>query len=191
VLLERTATPGGARFRGELLRYLGRAGLSVEAFVGCPPEWAAGIDGDWKRATDEWQKIGDPYERALELAAGRSAEACLEALDVLDELGAVAAGRQVRTVLRELGVARIPRGRLRTTRENPAGLTHRQVDVLALLATGLTNAEIADRLVVSTRTVDHHVSAILTRLEVGSRRDAARRAADLGLAPEIGSTVSV
>jgi DNA-binding NarL/FixJ family response regulator len=65
------------------------------------------------------------------------------------------------------------------------------VDVLALLATGLTNAEIADRLVVSTRTVDHHVSAILTRLEVGSRRDAARRAADLGLAPEIGSTVSV
>jgi DNA-binding CsgD family transcriptional regulator/tetratricopeptide (TPR) repeat protein len=191
VLLDRTTTPGGGRFRGELLRYLGRAGVSVDGSLGCAPEWAAGIGGDWKQAADEWQKIGDPYERALELASGRSTEACLEALEVLDELGAVAAGRQVRSVLRELGVARIPRGRLRTTRENPAGLTHRQVDVLALLATGLTNAEIADRLVVSTRTVDHHVSAILTRLDVGSRRDAARRAADLGLAPDIGSTVPV
>ena len=165
--------------------------LAVEEFPGCSPEWAAGIAGAWREAADEWEKIGDPYERALELASSRNVDACLEALDVLDDLGAVATGRHVRGVLRELGVTRIPRGRLRTTRENPAGLTERQVDVLALLATGLTNAEIADRLVVSTRTVDHHVSAILTRLEVGSRRDAARRAAELGLAPEVGSTVSV
>jgi len=191
LLLERTTTPGGVRFRGELLRYLGRAGLPVEEFPGCPSEWAAGIAGDWRQAADEWGKIGEPYERALELASGKSPEACLEALDILDDLGAVAAGRQVRAVLRGLGVARIPRGRQRATRENPAGLTHRQVDVLALLATGLTNAEIAERLVVSTRTVDHHVSAILTRLDVGSRRDAARRAAELGLSPEVGSTVSV
>jgi DNA-binding NarL/FixJ family response regulator len=97
----------------------------------------------------------------------------------------------VRAVLRELGATRIPRGRLRATRENPAGLTQRQVDVLALLATELTNSEIADRLVVSTRTVDHHVSAILTRLDVGTRRDAARRAAVLGLVSEVDSAVSV
>jgi DNA-binding CsgD family transcriptional regulator/tetratricopeptide (TPR) repeat protein len=191
LLMRRTTTPGAARSRGELLRYLGRAGLAVEEFPGCPPEWAAGIAGAWQQAADEWAKIGDPYERALELASSRNVDACLEALDVLDDLGAVAAGRQVRGVLRQLGVARIPRGRLRATRENPAGLTERQVDVLALLATGLTNAEIAERLVVSTRTVDHHVSAILTRLEVGSRRDAARRATELGLAPEVASTVSV
>jgi DNA-binding CsgD family transcriptional regulator len=191
LLLERTKAPGGARFRGELLRYLGRAGLPVTDFPGCEPQWAAGIAGDWRQAADQWEKIGDPYERALELASSRSTQPCLEALDVLDDLGAVAAGRQVRAVLREIGVVRIPRGRQRATRENPAGLTERQVDVLALLATGLTNAEIAERLVVSTRTVDHHVSAILTRLEVSSRRDAARRAAELGLAPEVGSTVSV
>ena len=93
VLLERTTTPGGARFRGELLRYLGRAGLPVEAFPGCPPDWAAGIAGDWRQAADEWEKIGDPYERALELAvaAGR-ADACMEALDILDDLGAVGRG---------------------------------------------------------------------------------------------------
>jgi DNA-binding NarL/FixJ family response regulator len=53
--------------------------------------------------------------------------------------------------------------------------------VLALLTEGLTNAEIADRLVVSTRTVDHHVSAILTRLGAPTRRDAVRMAADLRL----------
>jgi ATP/maltotriose-dependent transcriptional regulator MalT len=191
LLSARTTTPGAARFRGELLRYLSRAGLAVEEFPGCNPEWAAGIAGAWREAADQWEKIGDPYERALELASSRNVDACLEALDVLDDLGAVATGRHVRGVLRELGVTRIPRGRLRTTRENPAGLTERQVDVLALLATGLTNAEIADRLVVSTRTVDHHVSAILTRLDVGSRRDAARRAAELGLAPEVSSPVSV
>jgi ATP/maltotriose-dependent transcriptional regulator MalT len=191
LLLDRTTTPGSARFRGELLRYLGRAGLPAEPFPGCAPWWAAGIAGDWRAAAKAWEQIGDPYEQALELAAQRTTVACLEALDILDGLGAAATARQVRVTLRELGVARIPRGRSRSTRENPAGLTGRQVDVLALLATGLTNAEIAERLVVSTRTVDHHVSAILTRLEVTSRRDAARRAAELGLAMEPGSTVSV
>ena len=55
---------------------------------------------------------------------------------------------------------------------NPAGLTDRQLEVLQLLAEGLTNAEIADRLVVSVRTVDHHVAAILAKLNVGSRREA-------------------
>src|SRR4029450_3376797 len=66
------------------------------------------------------------------------------------------------------------------TRANPAGLTDRQLEVLALLAEGLTNAEIADRLVVSVRTVDHHVAAVLAKLNVGSRREAARAAAALG-----------
>ena len=191
VLMDRTTAAGAARTRGELLRYLGRAGRTVATFPGCPPEWAAGLSGSWQQAAEQWQRIGDPYERALELAGSRTTVACMEALDVLDGLGAVAAARQVRAVLRELGATRIPRGRLRATRENPAGLTQRQVDVLALLATGLTNSEIADRLVVSTRTVDHHVSAILTRLDVGTRRDAARRAAVLGLVSEVDSTVSV
>ena len=72
-----------------------------------------------------------------------------------------------------------PRGPQPATRANPAGLTGRQVDVLELLAEGLTNAEIAARLVVSTRTVDHHVSAILTRLGLSSRREVARIATRL------------
>ncbi len=88
----------------------------------------------------------------------------------------------MRRRLKNLGVQRIPRGPLPTTRVNPAGLTPRQVDVLALVAAGMTNAEIAERLVVSVRTVDHHVSAILGKLDVQTRRQAAAAAGTLELA---------
>ena len=65
--------------------------------------------------------------------------------------------------MRELGLS-VPRGPRESTRANPAGLTARQLEVLALLAAGLTNAEIADRLVVSPRTAEHHVAAVLAKL---------------------------
>jgi DNA-binding NarL/FixJ family response regulator len=83
------------------------------------------------------------------------------------------------------GVTSVPRGPTRRTRDNPAGLTDRQVDVLALLAGGMTNAEIADRLVLSVRTVDHHVSAILGKLDVATRQQATVRAVELGLRPAV------
>ena len=82
--------------------------------------------------------------------------------------------------MRELGL-RVPPGPREATRANPAGLTARQLEVLALLAEGLTNAEIAERLVVSPRTAEHHVAAVLTKLGATTRRDAARRAAELQL----------
>ena len=86
--------------------------------------------------------------------------------------------------LRELGVTRVPRRPTADTRAHPAGLTRRQADVLALIADGLTNAEIADRLVLSVRTVDTHVAAILDRLGVRSRREAAAVARTLDLEEE-------
>jgi DNA-binding CsgD family transcriptional regulator/tetratricopeptide (TPR) repeat protein len=172
--LERTAVRGAERYRGELLRLLVRCGQPARGFPGCPPEYALGIEGDWRGAAEAWRSLGAPYEQALELAAsGRPAE-LLEALRTLDRLGAVAAADIVRRELRRLGVARLPRRPKPSTRANPAGLTGRQLEVLGLLADGLTNAEIADRLVVSVRTVDHHVAAILSKLNVGSRREAAR-----------------
>ena len=103
----------------------------------------------------------------------------LEALAILDRIGAVPLARRVRAELRGRGARSIPRGPSTPTRRNPAGLTDRQVEVLRLLAEGLTNAEIADRLVVSVRTVDTHVAAILTKLGVSSRQEAARLSADL------------
>ena len=107
----------------------------------------------------------------------------IEALRTLDELGAVPAATMVRQRLRALGVIQIPRGPQTRTRDNPAGLTTRQLDVLVLLVEGLTNSEIAERLVLSPRTVDHHGSSILDKLGVATRRDAARVAADLGVTP--------
>ena len=103
---------------------------------------------------------------------------------MLEDLGAHAAVRHVRQRLRELGITRVPRRRHADTRAHPAGLTRRQADVLALIADGLTNAEIADRLVLSVRTVDTHVAAILDRLGVRSRREAAAVARTLDLEDE-------
>jgi DNA-binding NarL/FixJ family response regulator len=82
--------------------------------------------------------------------------------------------------MRELGI-RVPRGPRKTTRANPAGLTARQLEVLALLVEGLTNAEIAERLIVSQRTAEHHVAAVLGKVGASTRREAARRASELGL----------
>ena len=80
----------------------------------------------------------------------------------------------------------MPRGPQSATRSNPAGLTARQVEILGLLAEGRTNAEIAERLVVSVRTVDHHVSAVLQKLGLTGRREAARAAAALWDDPDGG-----
>jgi DNA-binding CsgD family transcriptional regulator len=179
VLLARTEHPGAAPFRGELLRYLARAGLPAEPFPGCPPAYAAGLRGDWREAAAAWQRAGDPYETALELVAG-DADAVVEGLNVLERLGAAPAAELARARLRELG-ARVPRGPRAATRANPAGLTSRQLAVLELLREGLTNAEIAERLVVSVRTVDHHVAAVLGKLDVKSRKQAAAAAEQMGL----------
>ena len=148
----------------------------------------AGLDvlaaGDWRAAAAGWEAIDAPYLTALELLDSGEVEPTLRALQILDELGAKPAAQIARRRLRELGVDRIPHGRRQTTRTNPAGLTSRQVDVLRLLAEGLTNAGIAARLVISEKTADHHVSAILAKLAVPTRGEAAAVARSLGVAPD-------
>jgi DNA-binding CsgD family transcriptional regulator/tetratricopeptide (TPR) repeat protein len=137
--------------------------------------------GRWREAAAAWRAAGCPYEYAAALADSRDPADLLAALAELDALGAGPLARRVRARLREVGVARIPRGPVEVTRRNPAGLTERQVEVLRLLGQSMTNAEIADRLVVSVRTVDHHVAAVLAKLGTRSRREAAARAAELGV----------
>ena len=100
VLLPRMWSTGWAYLRGELLRFLARAGVAAESFEGCPEGYAAGLRGDWRAATAAWESVGDPYERALELADSGEVEPTLEALRVLDELGAAAPAALVRLRLR-------------------------------------------------------------------------------------------
>jgi DNA-binding NarL/FixJ family response regulator len=97
------------------------------------------------------------------------------ALVTFTELGAAPAVALTTARLRELGAANIPRGPRRATKDNPHGLTTRQMEVLDLVSERLTNAEIAERLFLSERTVDHHVSAILTKLDVTTRDEATRK----------------
>ena len=123
---------------------------------------------------------GWTYDRALMLSLLEEEEPLVEAIEIARGLGAEPLTRRVAERMRELGL-RVPQGPREATRANPAGLTARQLEVLALLAEGLTNAEIAERLVVSTRTAEHHVAAVLTKLGAPTRREAARRASELRL----------
>ena len=103
------------------------------------------------------------------------------ALSIFQSLEAAPAAKLVTERLRATGARRISRGPRPATRANPVGLSDREVQVLILMADGLRNAEIAERLVVSTRTVDHHVSAVLAKLGARSRYEAGQKAIALGL----------
>lgn len=136
----------------------------------------AAMAGDRRKAAAEWHRIGDPYREALSLGEGES-DAVAQAVAILNRLGATRVRDHViqRAQERGLSVAATT-GPRATTLANPAGLTRRQMEVLALLDEGLSNAAIGERLFVSPKTVDHHVSAILGKLDVSSRGEAAAAA---------------
>lgn len=169
---------GFAPLRAELGYWLAKAGHEVAIGADSHP-YALQAAGRWREAAAAWRRARCPYEHAAAMAESPDPDDLLAALAELDALGAEPLARRVRRRLRELGAARVPRGPLATTRDNPAGLTDRQWEVARLLADGLTNAEIAARLVVSVRTVDNHVAAVFDKLGARSRRDIAARIAAL------------
>lgn len=162
---------------GPLAVWRRRAGLLDAVPAGLPEPYALELDGHPAAAATAWAVLGMPHAQALALLASAAAEDVRQAIDILDRTDAVGALPFARERLRALGVASVPRGRTRRTRENPAGLTDRQLEVLRLMAAGLPNREIAARLVLSTKTVEHHVAAVLAKLGVSSRTEAARLAA--------------
>ncbi|MEX1265030.1 MAG: LuxR C-terminal-related transcriptional regulator [Actinomycetota bacterium] len=125
--------------------------------------------------------MGCPYHQAQALADSSDEADLRQSLALLNALDAQPLARVVRDRLRAIGARRIARGPHRSTRRNPARLTEREVEVLAHVSVGRSNAEIAERLVVSPKTVDHHVSAILRKLGVHDRATAARLAERLAM----------
>ena len=147
----------------------------------CPIRSRSRCGGATRRPRRAWQLLGCPYEAAVVLSLADDAAAVSEAHERLREMGASPAAAIAARRLRERGVRGIVRGPRRATRRNPANLTARELDVLELVADGLSNSEIAERLFVLTRTVDHHVSAILRKLHVPSRGRAIAAAAASGI----------
>ncbi|HEX5466466.1 MAG TPA: LuxR C-terminal-related transcriptional regulator [Candidatus Limnocylindrales bacterium] len=149
--------------------------LPVEAPV------AHSMRGEHEAAAALWAEFDHPYEAAMAHFDSGTEAGLRRALELLAPLGAEAAAGVVRRALRDLGVQAVPRGARPTTRANPYQLTEREREVLTLVAGGLANGQIAERLFISERTVEHHVSAVLAKVGARSRVAAAREAIRLGL----------
>jgi DNA-binding CsgD family transcriptional regulator/tetratricopeptide (TPR) repeat protein len=168
---------------GDLLVWRQRAGLTAPAGDVSPPAEAE-LAGDHATASSLWSDLGCPYDAVLALAGAEEEPLLRRALTELQRLGATPAARIVARRLRARGVRDLPRGPYRAARQNPAGLTARELEVLALLTQRLPTADIARRLVLSPRTVDHHVSRIRAKLGVRTRTEAVAAAKQLGLAKD-------
>ena len=156
---------------GELAFWRWRAGDDLS-----PPDWIAEpfalqIAGDWRAAAEAWTRRGCPYEQALALMDGDEA-AQITALGIFERLGARPAMERLKQRMRTQGIRGIPRGPRSVARENPFGLTARELEVLTSLSEGLSNNAIARKLTLSTRTVEHHIASILQKMQVQSRNEA-------------------
>ncbi|HEX7705276.1 MAG TPA: AAA family ATPase [Thermoanaerobaculia bacterium] len=156
--------------RGDLALWMWRGGALETAPPGITEPYALQINGRWREAAAAFESAGRPYEAAAALLDGDEAEATHRALTILENLGAEVLCEYARRKLRRLRA----RGPRTSTREQPAGLTRREVEILELLDEGLRNTDIAERLFVSPKTVDHHVSSILSKLGARTRGEAAR-----------------
>ena len=166
----------------ELAVWRHRAGLGAAKPAAAGSPYGLQLAGSWDAARASWVEAGCPYQAALCLADAGDEAGLRLALEELLVLEARPAAAIVARRLRDRGVMSVPRGPRATTRQNQYGLTARELEVLVLVNEGLQNGQIADRLVVSVRTVDHHVEAILRKLGAKTRADARVAATSLGMA---------
>jgi DNA-binding CsgD family transcriptional regulator len=158
---------------GELARWMHITGGQPPP-VRCAQIFALELAGDWSLAAQAWERLGCGYDAALARLAG-DVPALAQALHTFESLGARPAAAIAKARLRAQGARYGTRGPRSGTRANPHGLTTRQLEILELIGDGLTGPQIAARLHISPKTADHHVTAILAKLDVRSRVEAARK----------------
>ena len=168
--------------RGEIGAWLRRTGSPRPPRGELAEPYRLQTAGEWEEAARLWTGLGCPYEAALALHDTGDEVALRQALKIFTGLGAPAAAQLTRHTMRRLGIRSIPAGPRTATRADPLGLTRREREVLELICAGHSNAEIAAKLFISAKTVDHHVSAVLAKLGTPTREAAAAHAARLGLA---------
>jgi len=159
-----------------------RGDCAMTDLTGLAEPFALEIAGCGAEAAAIWRERGFPLEEARALASTGVESHLREAHAIFGHLNARRDLARTVRALRACGATQIPRGPRAETRSNAAGLTARELDVLSLVIEGRTNREIADQLFLSHRTVGHHVSAILGKLDIESREAACERAVALGLA---------
>ena len=159
-------------FVGELGYWLWKGGALHEPDPIAAAPWAMQMRGDLAGAAEKWLARGCQFEAARALVDAEDEGHLRQALAIFERLRSVWGVTTATRRLRELGFGRIPRGPRSSTRAHPAGLTRREQEILQLIADGESNGEIAGRLFVSPKTVEHHVSSILTKLGVSRRSDA-------------------
>ena len=167
--------------RGAVAAWLQRTGSARASPGQLTGPYQCQIDGEHARAGQLWTQLGCPYEAALSLLDAADEGSLREALRIFTDLGATATAHITRKKMRTLGIRSIPVGPRTATRAHPLGLTQREHEVLDLIVIGHSNAEIAEQLFISAKTVDHHVSAVLAKLGAPSRQAAASQAVRLGL----------
>jgi ATP/maltotriose-dependent transcriptional regulator MalT len=165
---------------GQLAFWMWRAGERDIPLARLAQPYALMIQEDWRAAAMAWQQIGCPFERAIALAEGDD-PAKREALEIFEQLGAPPASEFLRKELRARGVKGIPQKTGPAKQKNPAAMTSREIEILRLIAQGLSNPSIAEKLIISVGTVKAHTASIYSKLGVKNRVQALARAQELGL----------
>ena len=166
---------------GDLATWLRRLGLLDQSPTSVATPYRLFLAGAYAEAAGWWGQAGAVFDEAMVQADSGDPALRAQGIERLDLLGAAATADHLRRRLRQQGVSNVPQRPRLSTRANPAGLTNRQLDVAKLVARGYSNNEIASRLYISPKTADHHVSAVLTKLGVPSRRTIIVQAEELGL----------
>ena len=166
---------------GNLAVWLRRAGATVPALPHLGEPFRLSLENRPADAASWWRLAGDPFAEGMALTDADDPDLRMRGVQLLDRLGAVGTADRIRVELRRTGLTAVPQRPRASTRANPSGLTNRQLDVARLVARGLSNGEIATRLFISPKTADHHVSAILAKLQLPNRRAVVVQASELGL----------